>query len=265
MMNEGQLEAAVDWLAKARHAQERVEHLPENVRPRGEAEAYQIQDRLHARLQAIRGTRRIGRKIGCTTDVMQRYLRINSPCAGGLFEDSVHKTPAQLDYSHFRRVGVECEIAVRLEDDLPTTAKPHHRDSVGVAIKSCMAAIEIVDDRYLDYSTFDTPTLIADDFFNAGAVLGPEVEDWRSMDLAGLKGGMTVDGKLIGEGLGAAILGHPFEALAWLANALNARGQALRAGELVMLGSLVQTQWLDRGQRAEITIDGLGGAAVRFD
>jgi 2-oxo-3-hexenedioate decarboxylase/2-keto-4-pentenoate hydratase len=264
-MGEDRQEAAAALLAHARRRRERFDRLPDSCRPRDEAEAYLVQDRLHARLQAEQPSGLIGRKIGCTTEVMQRYLGIDSPCAGGLYECGVHETPAHLRHSDFLRVGVECEIAVRLSHDLPPTSATYNRDNVGKAVESCMAAIEIVDDRYLDYSSLDTPTLIADDFFNAGAVLGLAVRDWRSLDLAGLKGRMGVDGEIIGEGAGAAILGHPFEALAWLANAMNARGQSLRAGDLVLLGSLVQTQWVDQGQTVEITVDGLGGASVRFD
>jgi 2-oxo-3-hexenedioate decarboxylase/2-keto-4-pentenoate hydratase len=264
-MEEDQLNAAASMLAKARQTQGAFGRLPETCCPEDEAAAYEIQDRLHARLQAERQTRLIGRKIGCTTDVMQRYLGIDSPCAGGLFEGSVYETPTHLRHGDFERVGVECEIAVQLSGDLSATSTPHDRSSVAKAVESCMTAIEIVDDRYVDYGSLDTPTLIADDFFNAGAVLGPKVGAWRSLDLAGLEGRMAVDGEIVGEGVGAAILGHPFEALAWLANALNARGQSLRAGDLVLLGSLVQTQWIDPGQMIEITIDGLGKAAVRFD
>lgn len=264
-MAEDRFEAAAARLAQARRRQERLDCLPATCRPRDEAEAYQVQDRLHERLQTEQGTRLIGRKIGCTTDVMQRYLGIGSPCAGGLYDIGVHPTPASLRYGDFQRVGVECEIAVRLSDDLPAMTARYDRHRVGKAVESCMAAIEIVDDRYLDYSSLDTPTLIADDFFNAGAILADPIADWQSLELANLKGTMAVDGHIIGEGLSAAILGHPFEALAWLANAMNDRGQVLRAGDLVLLGSLVQTHWIDQGQHVEIMVDGLGEARVRFD
>ncbi len=264
-MAEDRFEAAAARLAQARQRLERSDRLPETCRPRDEGEAYLVQDRLHERLQHEQETRLIGRKIGCTTSVMQRYLGIDSPCAGGLYENGVHRTPACLRHRDFLRVGVECEIAVRLSDDLPASHEPHDRYRVGKAVESCMAAIEIVDDRYLDYSTLDTPTLIADDFFSAGAVLGPDVPDWHGLDLANLKGCMNVDGQTIGEGISAAILGHPFDALAWLAKTMNDRGQALHAGDLVLLGSLVQTHWVDQGQCIEIMIDGLGSANVRFD
>jgi len=259
------LEEAAKRLAEARLERRLFDHLPDHCRPKDEAEAYAIQDRLHSLLVAAGHGRLVGKKIGCTTDVMQRYLNIPNPCAGGLFDSTLIGGEGRLRYNAFRRVGVECEIAVRLRKDLLPAAGGHDRNSVGEAVESCLAAIEIVDDRYADYQKLDTPTLIADDFFNAGAVLGPEVRDWRSLDLANLKGKMQIDGETVGEGVSSAILGHPLEALAWLANAENSRGHALKKGEIVLLGSLVQTQWVDAGADVSISIEGLGTASVLFD
>ena len=127
-----------------------------------------------------------------------------------------------------------------------------------------MAAIEIVDDRYVDYKKLDTPTLIADDFFNAGAVLGPAAEHWDELNLASLGGRMRINGEGVGQGGCADILGHPLNALAWLANTFNARGRSLHAGDIVLLGSIVQTRWLDAGDVVEVEIDGLGKAKASF-
>ena len=127
-----------------------------------------------------------------------------------------------------------------------------------------MAAIEVVDDRYVDYRSLDTPTLIADDFFNAAWVLGEPVESWREIDLARVSGRMTINGDEVGTGAGGDILGHPLAALAWLANALAARGRSLAAGEFVLLGSVVQTRWVEAGDLVEVEIEGLGQASCHF-
>ena len=264
-MDDDRLSEAAALLAEARLGGKTFDRLPETCRPQTEAEAYAVQTQLHEALDAADLGPLIGRKIGCTTEVMQRYLGIHSPCAGGLFAPMIQTTPARFRHQDFRRVGVECEIAVRLGADLHPRSGGHDRTSVGEAVESCMAAIEIVDDRYQDYRALDTPTLIADDFFNAGAVLGPAISGWRSLDLAALQGRMSVDGEIVGEGVGAAILGHPFEALAWLAEAMNGRGERLSAGDIVLLGSIVQTQWIESGSTVDIAIDGLGTASVHFD
>jgi 2-keto-4-pentenoate hydratase len=75
---------------------------------------------------------------------------------------------------------------------------------------------------------------------------------------------MSVNGEMFGPGCGADILGHPLNALAWLANAVQAQGGALRAGEIILLGSVVQTKWLDPGDVVEVDIEGLGKVKATF-
>jgi 2-keto-4-pentenoate hydratase len=74
---------------------------------------------------------------------------------------------------------------------------------------------------------------------------------------------MAIDGRIVGEGRGDAILGHPLDALVWLAETASTQGWTLRAGTIVTLGSLVQTQWLDRDQDVVVTLDGFGQARLR--
>ena len=103
------------------------------------------------------------------------------------------------------------------------------------AVGAVMAAIEIVDDRYVDWRALDAPTLTADDFFGAGCVLGRDDVAWRDLDLGLVSAMMAVNGREIGSGVGADILGDPLEALVWLANG-PARATGLPAGSIVMLG-----------------------------
>ena len=137
------------------------------------------------------------------------------------------------------------------------------RDSVANVVGAVMAAIEIVDDRYANYRTLGVPTLIADDFFDSGCVLGDPVGDWRRLDLARLTGTTSVNDVDVGRGTGALVMGHPFEALAWLANSRAKHGLgALHAGEFVLLGSVVETKWLNAGDRARVEIESLGAVTL---
>ena len=234
------------------------------VRPPDERTAYAVQDALHPLLAGTLGPV-AGHKIGCTTAVMQAFLGIPNPCAGGVFERTVHSSPARVRHADFLHVGVECEIVVRLGRDLTPAQAPFDRDAVAEAVAACMAGMEIVDDRYVDYKSLDTPTLIADDFFDAGCVLGAEVTDWRALDLSAVTGRTRINGVEVGRGRGADVMGHPFAALAWLANNLAQRGHTIKAGQFVFTGSVVETKWVNRGDRVEMEIDGLGGVAASFD
>jgi 2-keto-4-pentenoate hydratase len=263
-MSADAIERAAEVLARARLARSRIERLPADGRPPDEAAAYAVQDALHRKLSAAGCGPLAGHKIGCTTPVMQQFLGIPNPCAGGVFARTVQHRDGTFRHADFLHVGVECEIAVRLAKPLAAAGAPYDRNSVAAAVGACMASIEVVDDRYQDYRSFDTPTLIADDFFNAGCVLGTLIEDWRELDLASIQGRMRINGAEVGTGIGGDILGHPLEALAWLANALAARGRELKSGEFVLLGSVVQTHWIAAGDLVEIEIEGLGQASTRF-
>lgn len=234
--------------------------------PQTVEDGYRVQAAVHRLLGAQGYGRTVGHKIGCTTKVMQAYLDIDHPCAGEVFESTVFRGSADVPLSRFHRIGVECEIAARLSADLPAdlVEGPFTREVVAEAVGSLIAGIELVDDRYESFPDFRAPVLIADDFFNAGVVLGPEVTDWRALDLATIVGVMEIDGVEVGRGTGADILGHPMNALAWLAEHRAALGLPLRAGEFVMLGSVVKTVHFEAPAGVRIAFDGLGEAAVRF-
>ena len=257
------IDQAVALYTAARHRRTRIAVLPEECRPASLEEAYAVQAALNERLGETHGAV-CGRKIGCTTPVMQRYLEIAHPCAGALYERRTYRVPATVAHADHWRPGVECEIAVRLGRPLSAAEAPFDRAAVADAVDACMAAIEIVDDRYDDFRALDTATLIADDFFSAGAVTGPPVTAWRDLDLAAAAGVMAINGARVGAGTGADVMGHPFEALTWLANHAAASGRPLAAGDVVLTGSVVETKWVEPGDRVQVAIEGLGEASVTF-
>ncbi len=122
-----------------------------------------------------------------------------------------------------------------------------------------------MDDRNADYAQITAAKLIANNSLNAGIVLGPAVKNWNAKDLASRKGAMLIDGDVIAEGTGADILGHPLNAVIWLSNSLNARGKMLRAGDVVMCGSFVLTQFPAAGQTVTCRVEALGEASVAVE
>ena len=255
------IDAAAAFLAQARLARTRMSGLPPELRPVDVAAGYRVQDALHAALAGAGLGGLAGHKIGCTTPVMQRYLKIDHPCAGGVLAARTYRESARLRHGAFVRVGIECEIALLLGRDLPARERPYTPAEVTPAVEGCAAGIEIVDDRWADYRAVDTPTLIADDFFNAACVLGAPRRFDPALDLAAVRGAMSVNGREVGRGTGADALGSPLNALAWLA---SARG-GLQAGAFVFTGSIVQTHWAARGDVCGVEVEGFGGARVSFD
>lgn len=256
---------AAALLAAARLSGLPVEPLPLAHRPRDDAEAYWVQQAVHGLISRSRYGNRVGYKIGCTTRVMQRYLGVRKPISGGVFHGTTHKSGAVLQHDSFRRVGAECELAVRVGRDLSGNEGPFDAEGLSGVIESYMPAIEIVDDRYVDWRKTDTQTLIADDFFASACVLGDPVPAADVGDPAELTGVATINGREVGRGKGSDIMQHPLTALAWLANALLGRGHTLVAGEVVLLGSLVAPQWLDAGDVAVFDVARLGKVEVTVE
>ncbi|MBR0696247.1 2-keto-4-pentenoate hydratase [Bradyrhizobium lablabi] len=255
--------AAAKAIASARRSRAPLKALTKDIVPRDEAEGYRVQRALHDLLQSQLGSL-VGYKIGCTSPVMQEYLNIQHPCGGGVFEKVVHDSGVRLPAADYVHVGVECEIAVRLARDLAASEAPFTAEWVAEAIEAYHPAIEIVDDRYVKWETLGAPTLVADDFFAAGCVLGEAVPRITAPDLLGVTGRAIVNGKEEGCGSGADVLGHPHNALAWLANHLAAEGRALHARQIVLTGSLVKTVWLKAGDAVVMELEGLGKVEATF-
>jgi 2-keto-4-pentenoate hydratase len=184
----------------------------------------------------------------------------HAPFAGAILAQTVHQSPVTLSRTDYGRLGIECEIAVQLGTDLPAARAPYSRDQVADAVAAVVPAFELVDDREADYSQLATLilTLIADNAWNAGIVLGSLVRDWRTIDLAAARGALAINGVMVGEGHGRDVMGHPFEALVWLVNTLAQRGKSLTRGMIVMTGSIVATKFVNPGDAATLSVDGLG-------
>lgn len=251
-MSDALLDAVLDSRARAVPLS-----VPEAWKPADLAAGYAVQRRMAERLGAVPPD---GFKIGATAAPMRAYLGLDAPLGG--FVRAADLGPRHR-FAAFHRPGVECEIALRLTADLPPG--PTTRDQAAAAVGAAMAAIEIVDDRYGDLRALGVPMLAADRVFQAAGSLGPERADWRTLDLAALRGALRVDGVLRGEGLGAALMGDPLAALAWLAESgCAAVFGGLRAGQVVFLGSVCTPVWLEGPCRVTVAFEGLGEAVAEF-
>jgi 2-keto-4-pentenoate hydratase len=241
--------------------------LPPDLMPTDFDETYLAQDALMALYLAEDKTRRIGGyKVALTSQIMQEMLGVTSPAGGLIRADQIYSSGVTLPATNFVRLGVESEIAMRLDADLGNIGKPHDGDSVASAVACCMAAIELIEDRNATYAEADKRGTIlcgtADLSWNRGCVLGPEFTNWRDLDLRAASAQMLINGEVVGEGKGEDVLGDPMTSLAWVANHLLARGRSLKAGDIVMTGSVVRTNWLKAGDEMRTQFDVLGDAVL---
>ncbi len=240
-MTEYQPEPAAAALHEARQRRVELAPLPAAIAPRTEAEGAAVQRALADRVGAASPG---GFKIGATARRMQEYLGLSGPAAGFMVAGDLHSSGASVPFAGYLRPGVECELAVRLARDLPPG--PCTQEQAAAAVGDLFAAIEIVENRYGELKTLGTPTLIGDQVFHAAAVLGdPGSQNWRSLDIGSLRGRLVVDGQQHDEGVGADLMGHPMNCLAWLAgSSVAAAFGGLKAGQVVMLGSVTPPIWL---------------------
>ncbi|HEX3065968.1 MAG TPA: fumarylacetoacetate hydrolase family protein [Dongiaceae bacterium] len=258
-------DAAARTLASARLEHRAVSPLPAGVAPADAAAGYAVQGLLHELLSAAGEGALAGHKIGCTTKVMREKLGIDQPCAGRIHARRLLASGGRWTVAGLIKPSVECEIAVRLGRDLPPIPRYYTAANMRSAVESCMASIELCDDRYTDREAVGVPTLIADDFYNVGCALGHEVTGWQSIDLAAIGGAMRINGRETGRGKGSDIMDHPLNALAWLANLRASEGRHLKAGEFVTLGSIVSSQRVAAGDQVEIEIESLGGISLAIE
>ncbi len=256
-------DAAVAGLAAALYDARRsgvpVEPLTDARPDLSMTDAYRIQRELVARLLAD-GDRVTGYKLGLTSGPMQRMLGVDSPDFAPVLASHVHDDGAEISAACFIHPRVEAEIALVLGDDLAgpdCTALDVARAMAGAA-----TAIEIVDSRIAGWRIKLADT-IADVASSGAIVLGSVVVPANGFDLRLTGMVFSRDGEVIATGAGAAALGSPLQATAWLVRTLAGLGESLRAGQFVMTGALHAAVDIAPGQRYRAEIDRLGPVSLR--
>ena len=256
--------SGAELLAQARINHKRLPELPAAIRPKTPGEAYLVQDALIDRLLTHYGGTVIGYKVACTNVTAQRQLNVDAPFSGRLLSAFFFESPARVDASKFFMRVVEAEFAFEMARDLPPSAAPRSRQEIAAAVKGVIPGIEIVDSRFDDWTTIGAPSLIGDNACNAAWVKGRPLTDWQSVDLAAQAVSVTVNGKVLREGTGSNVLGHPLNALEWLVNNLSERGLGLKAGQFVTTGVTTEVYMAERGDRIMADFGPVGSVDLDF-
>ena len=262
---ERQTEFAARMLSRARIQHNRIAELPESVRPRSADESYLCQTGVVRQLLEHYGGRIVGYKIACTNTSAQRQLGVDGPFSGTLLSTFCFDSPARVAADQFFMRVVEAEFGFRMARDLPPLSRPRDREEVAAAVEGVIPAIEIVDSRYNDWTSIGAMSLIADNACNAAWVKGELITDWRNIDLAAQAVRLSVNGQVVREGSGSAVLGHPLNALHWLANSLASRDIGLQAGQYVTTGVTTEVYMGQQGDWITADFGSLGTANVVFE
>jgi len=216
-------------------------------------EAYRVQLALIDR-RCAQGERQIGWKVGLTSKPIQQQFGFHEPCFGCIFETrpSGHLFAA----GELIRPGFETELCVRL--GRPLTGE--------VSLEEVAAAVAVVHPSFEITETRGDPgqiaLLLADNAQQRSVILGEPVAVTPLLRLDKVEARVELNGNVVATGIGAAVLDHPLNSVAWLARKLREYGRTLRAGEVVMTGSLVRQFPLAPGDHARASFSDVGTVEV---
>lgn len=256
----GLLEEMGDRLYAAMRSGEVIAPLTDELPDMSVDDAYTVQTRLVERLGED-GATIVGYKLGLTSRPMQRMIGVDQPDFAPVLSTMVHDESAPVDLSRFIQPKVEAEIGLVLKE--PLSGPGVTTLQAGRAVAGAVAAVELVDSRIRDWNVRLADTVA--DLASAGAiVLGQALVPLDGWNLR--LTGMVVDrnGELEDTGAGAAALGSPLAAVAWLANTLAPYGIELQPGHVVMTGALHQAFEVAPGDLVRAEFDRIGAVTVRF-
>ncbi|MCF8611148.1 fumarylacetoacetate hydrolase family protein [Gordonia sp. HY285] len=222
--------------------------------------AYRVQERLTAGRLAD-GARIVGRKIGLTSKAVQDQMGVDQPDFGVLFDDMAYASGDEVPMGRLLQPKAEAEVAFVLKEDLADG--PLDIAQIRAAVDYGVAAIEVCDSRIdgWDIAFADT---VADNASSGVYVLGAHrktLDEFAPVEV-GMR--MLINGEEVSTGDGAACLGDPLNAVAWLAKSARDFGEPLRAGQVILSGALGPMRPIESGDEVRVEISGLGTVVAKF-
>ena len=247
-MTPDQIERAANALVAARKGAA-IASLPADAIPQSEADSYQIQDAVRAKLGEQVG----GWKVGISP--------VGGHFAAPIYASTVVASPASLPARGFKLIGIECEIGFRFNKALPPRPAPYTQEEV-LDAASLHPTIEVVDSRYQDFRSLDRLLVLADNFSNGGLVWGAAVPNWEALDLVRTEMRVTEDGKPLADSA-MGVARDPVAALVDFANLTRTRGGA-KAGMFVTTGSWTGMVFTRHGTKITADFGPLGRVDIAF-
>ena len=259
-MSESRIERAGQSLYKEFIAREEFSLMVGPEAPADIEEAYSVQD-VYMDLKARDAGGYAGYKIAYTTKVMQERLGAKEPVYGRILSDGVFNSPCKVKASDYVNIGVECEVAVTLGNDLLQSEAPFTRETVYGSVAHIALAFEIIDGRP-SLGDASIPQSIATNISGAGVVIGDTVENWRDLDIPGSVCELKLNGQSAGTARGEDVNGHPVDPKIWKATEVASKCKSLRKGDVVITGSMIPPIFIESGTLAVVEMDNLGTVSL---
>lgn len=247
------------WKNRDRFTQLLGANKPANMK-----EAYGIQSELYNIMRSQdRFTEFGGHKVALTSPAIQEMCGVDEPAYGAVFKEFIYKDNHLINMNDFIRFGIEFEVCFEIGKDVPLSDKPYDKENIAEFVVSAMPAFELIDDRDADYAHLDAASILTDRCWCNGIVLGERTTDFGALDIGNLATRVLVNGQSNDHGNTRDALGHPLNSVAFVANHLAQYGKQLKAGEVIMTGSALKTQFPKSGDTISYQVAGLGDVSVR--
>ena len=265
MMTDADIAALADKIADARRKKTVIDFLPGPLAGGTEHDAYKVQFAVHARLTGTGTDRIAGWKVAATLPAQYQPIGLSGPAFAGIYQSGVKASGAVFPRGSLLKYGIECEVVARIAREVTAHGTSYDAESIKPFVGALHCGMEVVENRFADISKADGKSRIADEFLQGACIVGPEIANWQTLDLAAIRGRSLHDGKELAAGPGANVMGHPLTSLAWLANQLIAHGKTLRARDLVLTGSTHPPQFLAGPGVAVSEFVAIGQTQVTFE
>ena len=240
-------------------SKQNFQNLPETLMPKNLNEAYKIQEIF----QKNSGRGQLGGfKIALASKVQQELCGIDHPIAGGIFANEIKSSPETFDLDNFHGLGLEFELAVTLSDDLKPGMDPFDKNNIKQFIKSLSPAFELIIDRDADYSNINPLTMITDNAWCSGIVLGRELSNWEKLNLDVIRSQLLWNDEAPQDAMIKDA--NPLESLSWVSNLLTSLGRTIPKDSVIITGSVIKTRAPNKGDHIIYKVEDLSEVEIKI-
>ena len=253
------LEQTAQFMLDQHNAKLNFQNLPEALMPSDFDEAYKAQQIF----QKNSGRGELGGfKIALASKIQQELCGIDHPIAGGIFANEIKNSPSTFELSDFHGLGLEFEIAATLSDDLKPNMGSFNKDNIRKYVNSLSPGFELIIYREADYSNINPLTMITDNAWCSGIVLGKELPNWEQLDLDVIKSQLLWNNELPQNAMIRDA--NPLESLSWVINLLLSHGRTIPKNSVIITGSVIKTRAPHKGDTVIYKVGDLSEVEIKI-
>jgi len=254
------VEEKANIIIKCRNNNNLIPDLNDNI-PKDVNEAYLIQEHVIKSFNY----NSIGWKVGCTTEMAQKFSGMTEPFSGVMFKETTSSSPNLSINSDMNKPIIEPELCFEIDGDVTDIGELYNKNNILKHIKSILPVIEIVDTRYKKGWDIKALETISDNGVHSLLVKGNELLNWQSYDRLNSVINLYIDNKLVCSGRGSNVLNDPLNSICWLANKLINRGKFIKSGEIITTGNtLDKAIFAEPNTLISANFEGLGTVKMQY-